>query len=36
MASLKDKIKEYAPFFVDIWQYIAIIVVMILGLIFIL
>jgi len=32
---LKEKIKKYAPFFVDIWQYLVIILVFIIAAMFI-
>jgi len=34
MGKLKDNIKKWAPYFVDIWQYLVIIVVIVIGLIF--
>lgn len=34
--SLKESWKKLSPYFVDIWQYIVIIVIMIIGAIFIL
>jgi hypothetical protein len=34
--ALKDLLKKYHPYFVDIWQYLIIIVVMIIAAIFIL
>lgn len=32
--SWKEKIKQYAPYFVDVWQYIVIIIIFILAAIF--
>jgi hypothetical protein len=34
--ALKDSFKKYHPYFVDIWQYLIIIVIMIIAAIFIL
>jgi len=34
--ALKDKFKKYHPYFVDIWQYLIIIVIMVIAAIFIL
>jgi hypothetical protein len=34
--TLKDSFKKYHPYFVDIWQYLIIIVIMIIAAIFIL
>jgi hypothetical protein len=34
--SLKDKIKKLAPYFVDVWQYIVIVIIFIIAAIFIL
>lgn len=34
--SLKKKIKKIAPYFVDVWQYIVIVLIFIIGAIFIL
>jgi len=36
MSSLKETWKKYSPYFVDIWQYLIIIVIMIVAAIFIL
>jgi hypothetical protein len=36
MSELKNSIKKYLPYFVDVWQYLAIIVIFILAAIFIL
>jgi hypothetical protein len=36
MGGLKDSWKKMAPYFVDVWQYLVIIVIMILAAIFIL
>jgi len=36
MSKLKDSWKKYAPYFVDVWQYIAIIVIFIIAALFIL
>jgi hypothetical protein len=36
MSSLNDKIKKYSPYFVDVWQYIVIILIFIIAAIFIL
>lgn len=36
MKSLKESFKKYAPYFVDVWQYIAIILIFIIAAIFIL
>lgn len=34
--SFKDKIKKYAPYFVDFWQYLIIILIFIIAALFIL
>jgi len=34
--SVKEKIKKFAPYFVDVWQYIVIIIIFIVAAIFIL
>jgi hypothetical protein len=36
MSSIKEKFKKIYPYFVDVWQYIAIIVIFIIAAIFIL
>lgn len=36
MSSFKESWKKYSPYFVDIWQYLVIIVIMVIASIFIL